>query len=149
MIEIYSELQEENSCRKLIKSNESQHIYFEAKEYLDFEMKNFKNLHTDRILKDLSHKRDSEFEYQTVEFNGMITRIREKDCNTLQLISLVGGQYLFENGVLELAQEEAKQILAQILTNRTKIVNRKRELEGEIKSLDLFELSRFNVYCEW
>ena len=149
MIEIYNETQEENSCRKLIKSNEEQHIYFESKEFLEYEMENFKNLHTDRILKDLSHKRDSEFEYQTVEFNGMITRIREKDCNALQLISLIGGKYLFENGTLELTQDEAKQILAQILTKRTQIVNRKRELEEKIKSLDLFELSRFNVYCEF
>jgi hypothetical protein len=149
MIEIYNELQEENSCRKLIKSNEEQFIYFEAKEFLDFEMEYFKNLYTDMILSNLSHKRDCEFEYQTVEFNGMITRIREKDCNTLQLISLVGGQYLFENGELELTQEEAKQILTQILIKRTQIVNRKRELEEKIKSLDLFELSRFNAYCEW
>ena len=149
MIEIYNELQEENSCRKLIKSNEEQHIYFESKEFLEYEMDNFRNIHTDRILEYLSHKRDSEFEYQTVEFNGMITRIREKDCNTLQLISIIGGQYLFENGVLELTQDEAKQILAQMLTKRTQIVNRKRELEEKIKSLDLFELSRFNVYCEW
>ena len=154
MIEIYNELQEENSCRKLIKSIDGknpQYIYFECKEneYLDNEIEQFKKLHTDRIMSELSNKRDCEYEFCTVEYEGMTTRIRDKDCSVVAMGTIVGGTYIFEEGSLELFADSYKKMLADMTNKRTEIIKRKKELEEKIKTLDLYDLSRFNSYCEW
>lgn len=151
MIEIYNEVQEESSTRKLIHSDDTTFAYFECNEdeNLELEISLYINQLKNNLLTDLSNKKDSELEYQTVELNGNKTRVRAKDQAIMGSISLVGGTYEFENGSVTLTTEEGKEFLTLMLSKSTEIVQRKIALESEIASMDVFELSRCNINCIW
>ena len=151
MIEIYNEVQEESSTRKLIHSDDTTFVYFECNEdeNLELEISLYANKLKEQLLIDLSNKKDSELEYQTVELNSSKTRVRAKDQIIMSSVALVGGTYEFENGSVELTPEEGKEFLVLMLAKSTGIVQRKIALEAEIASMDLFELSRCNINCVW
>jgi len=155
MIKKYSERQEESKTRQYLteiaNEEDTQYIYFECKERenITHEMKLYRDELLKKISSQLSKKRDEEFAYQTVEYEGLTTRIREKDVNILSSLALTGGTYIFEDGELELTITKTKEILKLVNAKRTEIVKIKKQIECKVDELGLYELSRFNAFCEW
>ena len=105
MIQIFKELQKETGNIKFIKTVEgenTQHYYYEFDGNFDLELILATQQYRKLRLEELSKLKDDRFAYSTVEYKGMITRVRDKDIGVISSMALTGGIYQFENGSLDM-----------------------------------------------
>ena len=148
MIQIYSELQTETSNKKLTKTIEGenpQFYYYEFEDNFDLELvlatQNYRKLR----LEELSQLRDDKLKFSTVEYKGMITRVRDKDVSVISSMALTGGIYEFENGSKDMDRIEFLELIELVNLKRTEIVQCKIEFEKRINSMELIDLYYLNV----
>ena len=80
MIQIYSELQTETSNKKLAKTVEGENLqfyYYEFEDNFDLELILATQQYKKLRLEELSQLRDDKLKFSTVEYKGMITRVRD------------------------------------------------------------------------
>ena len=148
MIQIFKELQKETGNIKFIKTVDGenpQHYYYEFDGNFDLELilatKQYRKLR----LEELSKLKDDRFAYSTVEYKGMITRVRDKDIGVISSMALTGGIYQFENGSLDMERIEFLELAELVNLKRTEIIKWKIELENRINDMELIDLYYLNV----
>ena len=93
MIQIFKELQKETENIKFIKTVEGenpQHYYYEFGGNFDLELILATQQYRKLRLEELSKLKDDRFAYSTVEYKGMITRVRDKDIGVISSMALTG-----------------------------------------------------------
>ena len=148
MIQIYSELQIETSNKKLAKTIEgenTQFYYYEFEDNFDLELILATQQYRKLRLEELSQLRDDKLKFSTVEYKGMITRVRDKDVNVISSMALTGGTYEFENGSLDMDRIEFLELIELVNLKRTEIIQWKIEFEKKINSMELIDLYYLNV----
>ena len=148
MIQIFNELQTETDNLKFIKTIEGenpQHYYYEFDDNFEIELllatKQYKKLR----LEELSKLKEDKLAYSTVEYKGMITRVRDKDINVISSMALTGGVYEFENGSKDMDRIEFLELTELVNLKRTEIVKWKIEFEKRINEMELIDLYYLNV----
>ena len=148
MIQIYSELQTETNNLKFIKTIEgenSQHYYYEFEDNFDLELMLATQQYKKLRLEELSKLKEDKLSYSTVEYKGMITRVRDKDIGVISSMALTGGIYQFENGSLDMDRIEFLELAELVNLKRTEIIKWKIEVENRINSMELIDLYYLNV----
>ena len=148
MIQIYSELQTETSNKKLTKTIEGenpQFYYYEFDGNFDLELILATQRYRKLRLEELSQLRDDKLKFSTVEYKGMITRVRDKDVSVISSMALTGGIYEFENGSKDMDRIEFLELIELVNLKRTEIVQCKIEFEKRINSMELIDLYYLNV----
>jgi len=148
MIQIFKELQKETENIKFIKTVEGenpQHYYYEFDGNFDLELILATQQYRKLRLEELSKLKDDRFAYSTVEYKGMITRVRDKDIGVISSMALTGGMYQFENGSLDMERIEFLELAELVNLKRTEIVKWKIEFEDRINSMELIDLYYLNV----
>ena len=148
MIQIFNELQTETANLKFIKSTEGenpQFYYYEFEGNFDLELilatQQYKKLRLD----ELSKLKEDKFTYSTVEYKGMITRVRDKDVVVISSMALTGGVYEFENGSKDMERIEFLELTELVNSQRTEIIRWKIEFEKRINEMELIDLYYLNV----
>ena len=152
MIQIFNELQKETANLKFIKTIEgenSQHYYYEFDSNFDLELMLATQQYRKLRLEELSKLKEDRFTYSTVEYKGMITRVRDKDIGVISSMALTGGVYQFENGSLDMDRIEFLELAELVNLKRTEIVKWKIELEDRINSMELIDLYYLNVRARY
>ena len=149
MIQIFNELQKETANLKFIKTVEQQHYYYEFEGNFDLELTLATQQYRKLRLEELSHLKEDRFTYSTVEYKGMITRVRDKDIGVISSMALTGGTYQFENGSLDMERIEFLELAELVNLKRTEIVKWKIELEDTINSMELIDLYYLNVRARY
>ena len=145
MIQIFNELQKETSNLKFIKSTEAQHYYYEFEGNFDLELLLATQQYRKLRLEELSKLKEDKLAYSTVEYKGMLTRVRDKDVNVISSMALTGGIYEFENGSLDMDRIEFLELTELVNIKRTEIIKWKIEFEKRINSMELIDLYYLNV----
>ena len=148
MIQIFNELQTKTANLKFIKSIEgenTQHYYYEFEGNFDLELILATQQYRKLRLKELSKLKEDKFTYSTVEYKGMITRVRDKDIGVISSMALTGGIYEFENGSLDMERIEFLELTELINLKRTEIIQWKIEFEKRINEMELIDLYYLNV----
>lgn len=148
MIQIFNELQTETDNLKFIKSTERenpQHYYYEFEDNFDLELILATQQYRKLRLEELSKLKEDKFTYSTVEYKGMITRVRDKDIGVISPMALTGGTYEFENGSLDMDRIEFLELVELVNLKRTEIVKWKIEFEKKINNMELIDLYYLNV----
>ena len=148
MIQIFKELQKETENIKFIKTVEGenpQHYYYEFDGNFDLELILATQQYRKLRLEELSKLKDDRFAYSTVEYKGMITRVRDKDIGVISSMALTGGMYQFENGSLDMERIEFLELAELVNLKRTEIIKWKIELENRINDMELIDLYYLNV----
>ena len=125
MIQIFNELQTETANLKFIKTIEgenSQHYYYEFEGNFDLELILATQQYRKLRLKELSHLKEDRLAYSTIEYKGMITRVRDKDVGVISSMALTGGVYQFENGSLDMDRIEFLELAELVNLKRTEII---------------------------
>ena len=151
MIQIFNELQKETANLKFIKTVEGenpQHYYYEFEGNFDLELILATQQYRKLRLQELSKLKEDRFTYSTVEYKGMITRVRDKDIGVISSMALTGGVYQFENGSLDMERIEFLELAELVNLKRTEIVKWKIELEDTINSMELIDLYYLNVRAQ-
>jgi len=152
MIQIFKELQKETENIKFIKTVEgenTQHYYYEFDGNFDLELILATQQYRKLRLEELSKLKDDRFAYSTVEYKGMITRVRDKDIGVISSMALTGGIYQFENGSLDMERIEFLELAELVNLKRTEIVKWKIEFEDRINSMELIDLYYLNVRARY
>ena len=148
MIQIFNELQTETDNLKFIKTIEgenSQHYYYEFDGNFDLELILATQQYRKLRLEELSKLKEDKLAYSTVEYKGMITRVRDKDIGVISSMALTGGVYEFENGSKDMERIEFLELAELANLKRTEIVKWKIEFEKRINSMELIDLYYLNV----
>ena len=148
MIQIFNELQTETSNKKLAKTTEgenSQFYYYEFEGNFDLELMLATQQYKKLRLEELSKLKEDRFYYSTVEYKGMITRVRDKDIGVISSMALTGGVYEFENGSLDMDRIEFLELAELVNLKKTEIVKWKIEFEKRINEMELIDLYYLNV----
>jgi len=148
MIQIFNEPQTETANLKFIKTIEcenTKHYYYEFEGNFDLELmlatKQYKKLR----LEELSQLKEDKLNYSTVEYKGMLTRVRDKDIGVISSMALTGGMYQFENGSLDMERIEFLELTELVNLKRTEIIQWKIEFEKRINEMELIDLYYLNV----
>ena len=152
MIQIFKELQKETGNIKFIKTVDGenpQHYYYEFDGNFDLELILATQQYRKLRLEELSKLKDDRFAYSTVEYKGMITRVRDKDIGVISSMALTGGIYQFENGSLDMERIEFLELAELVNLKRTEIVKWKIEFEDRINSMELIDLYYLNVRARY
>ena len=148
MVQIFNEPQTETDNLKFIKSTERenpQHYYYEFEGNFDLELSLATQQYRKLRLDELSKLKEDKLAYSTVEYKGMITRVRDKDTNVISSMALTGGVYEFENGSKDMQRIEFLELTELVNLKRTEIVKWKIEYEKRINSMELIDLYYLNV----
>ena len=148
MIQIFNEPQTETNNLKFIKTIEGeylQHYYYEFEGNFDLELLLATQQYKKLRLEELSKLKEDKLAYSTVEYKGMITRVRDKDANVISSMALTGGMYQFENGSLDMERIEFLELVELVNLKRTEIVKWKIEFEKRINEMELIDLYYLNV----
>ena len=148
MIQIFNEPQKETSNLKFIKSTERenpQFYYYEFEGNFDLELSLATQQYRKLRLDELSKLKEDKLAYSTVEYKGMITRVRDKDINVISSMALTGGTYEFENGSKDMQRIEFLELTELVNLKRTEIIKWKIEFEKGINSMELIDLYYLNV----
>ena len=145
MVQIFNELQKETSNLKFIKSTEAQHYYYEFEGNFDLELLLATQQYRKLRLEELSQLKEDKLAYSTVEYKGMLTRVRDKDINVISSMALTGGIYEFENGSKDMDRIEFLELTELVNIKRTEIIKWKIEFEKRINSMELIDLYYLNV----
>ena len=147
MIQIYSELQADNNKKlaKTIEGENPQYFYYEFEDNFDLELVLATQKYRKLRLEELSQLRDDKLKFSTVEYKGMITRVRDKDVNVISSMALTGGIYEFENGSKDMDRIEFLELIELVNLKRTEIIQWKIEFEKRINSMELIDLYYLNV----
>ena len=148
MIQIFNELQKETANLKFIKSTERenpQFYYYEFEGNFDLELSLANQQYRKLKLQELSKLKEDKLAYSTVEYKGMLTRVRDKDINVISSMALTGGIYEFENGSKDMDRIEFLELTELVNLKRTEIVKWKIEFEKRINSMELIDLYYLNV----
>ena len=145
MIQIFNELQTETANLKFIKSTEAQHYYYEFEGNFDLELLLATQQYRKLRLEELSQLKEDKLAYSTVEYKGMLTRVRDKDINVISSMALTGGIYEFENGSKDMDRIEFLELTELVNLKRTEIIKWKIEFEERINSMELIDLYYLNV----
>ena len=148
MIQIFNELQTETSNLKFIKTIEGenpQHYYYEFENNFDLELLLTTQQYKKLRLKELSQLKEDKLSYLTVEYKGMLTRVRDKDIGVISSMALTGGVYEFENGSKDMERIEFLELTELVNIKRTEIVQWKIEFEKRINEMQLIDLYYLNV----
>ena len=148
MIQIFNELQTETDNLKFIKTIEGenpQHYYYEFENNFDLELLLTTQQYKKLRLKELSQLKEDKLFYSTVEYKGMITRVRDKDVGVISSMALTGGAYEFENGSKDMERIEFLELAELVNIKRTEIIQWKIEFEKRINSMELIDLYYLNV----
>ena len=148
MIQIFNELQKETENLKFIKTIEGenpQYYYYEFEGNYDLELILATQQYKKLRLQELSQLKEDRFAYSTVEYKGMITRVRDKDIGVISSMALTGGVYEFENGSLDMDRIEFLELTELVNLKRTEIVKWKVEFENKINDMELIDLYYLNV----
>ena len=147
MIQIYSELQTDSNKKlaKTIQGENPQFYYYEFEDNFDLELILATQQYKKLRLEELSQLRDDKLKFSTVEYKGMITRVRDKDVSVISSMALTGGIYEFENGSKDMDRIEFLELIELVNLKRTEIVQCKIEFEKRINSMELIDLYYLNV----
>ena len=148
MIQIFNELQTETDNLKFIKTIEAenpQHYYYEFDGNFDLELLLATQQYKKLRLQELSQLKEDKLTYSTVEYKGMITRVRDKDIGVISSMALTGGVYEFENGSKDMERIEFLELAELVNLKRTEIIQWKIEFEKRINSMELIDLYYLNV----
>ena len=148
MIQIFNELQTETANLKFIKTIEGenpQHYYYEFDGNFDLELLLATQQYKKLRLEELSKLKEDKLSYSTVEYKGMITRVRDKDIGVISSMALTGGVYEFENGSKDMERIEFLELAELVNLKRTEIVKWKIEFEKRINEMKLIDLYYLNV----
>ena len=147
MIQIYSELQTDRNKKlaKTIECENPQYYYYEFEDNFDLELILATQQYRKLRLEELSQLRDDKLKFSTVEYKGMITRVRDKDINVISSMALTGGIYEFENGSKDMDRIEFLELIELVNAKRTDIIQWKIEFEKKINGLELIDLYYLNV----
>ena len=148
MIQIFNEPQTETENLKFIKTIDGenpQHYYYEFDGNFDLELMLATQQYKKLRLEELSKLKEDKFTYSTVEYKGMITRVRDKDVNVISSMALTGGMYQFENGSLDMERIEFLELVELANLKRTEIIQWKTEFENRINEMELIDLYYLNV----
>ena len=148
MIQIFNELQAETDNIRFIKTVEGEnphHFYYEFEGNFDLELTLATQQYRKLRLQELSHLKEDKLTYSTVEYKGMITRVRDKDIGVISSMALTGGIYEFENGSLDMERIEFLELAELVNLKRTEIVKWKIEFEDRINEMELIDLYYLNV----
>ena len=148
MIQIFNELQTETENLKFIKTIDGenpQHYYYEFEGNFDLEFMLATQQYKKLRLEELSKLKEDKLAYSTVEYKGMITRVRDKDANVISSMALTGGIYQFENGSLDMERIEFLELVELVNLKRTEIIKWKIEFEKRINEMELIDLYYLNV----
>ena len=147
MIQIYSELQTDRNKKlaKTIECENPQYYYYEFEDNFDLELILATQQYRKLRLEELSQLRDDKLKFSTVEYKGMITRVRDKDINVISSMALTGGIYEFENGSRDMDRIEFLELIELVNAKRTDIIQWKIEFEKKINGLELIDLYYLNV----
>ena len=148
MIQIFNEPQTETNNLKFIKTIDGenpQHYYYEFEGNFDLELMLATQQYKKLRLEELSKLKEDKLAYSTVEYKGMITRVRDKDANVISSMALTGGMYQFENGSLDMERIEFLELVELVNLKRTEIVKWKIEFEKRINEMELIDLYYLNV----
>ena len=148
MIQIFNELQDETENLKFIKTIEgenAQHYYYEFDGNFEIELLLATQQYRKLRLEELSKLKEDKLTYSTVEYKGMITRVRDKDIGVISSMALTGGVYEFENGSLDMDRIEFLELAELVNLKRTEIVKWKIEFENKINEMELIDLYYLNV----
>lgn len=148
MIQIFNELQTGTANLKFIKTIEGenpQHYYYEFENNFDLELLLTTQQYKKLRLKELSQLKEDKLSYLTVEYKGMLTRVRDKDIGVVSSMALTGGVYEFENGSKDMERIEFLELTELVNIKRTEIVQWKIEFEKRINSMELIDLYYLNV----
>ena len=147
MIQIYSELQTDRNKKlaKTIEGENPQYYYYEFEDNFDLELILATQQYRKLRLEELSQLRDDKLKFSTVEYKGMITRVRDKDVNVISSMALTGGIYEFENGSKDMDRIEFLELIELVNLKRTEIIQWKIEFEKKINSMELIDLYYLNV----
>ena len=148
MIQIFNEPQTETDNLKFIKTIDGenpQHYYYEFEGNFDLELLLATQQYKKLRLEELSKLKEDKLAYSTVEYKGMITRVRDKDANVISSMALTGGMYQFENGSLDMERIEFLELVELVNLKRTEIVKWKIEFENRINEMELIDLYYLNV----
>ena len=147
MIQIYSELQTDRNKKlaKTIEGENPQYYYYEFEDNFDLELILATQQYRKLRLEELSQLRDDKLKFSTVEYKGMITRVRDKDVNVISSMALTGGIYEFENGSRDMDRIEFLELIELVNAKRTDIIQWKIEFEKKINGLELIDLYYLNV----
>ena len=147
MIQIYSELQTDRNKKlaKTIECENPQYYYYEFEDNFDLELILATQQYRKLRLEELSQLRDDKLKFSTVEYKGMITRVRDKDVNVISSMALTGGIYEFENGSRDMDRIEFLELIELVNAKRTDIIQWKIEFEKKINGLELIDLYYLNV----
>ena len=147
MIQIYSELQTDSNKKlaKTIQGENPQFYYYEFDGNFDLELILATQRYRKLRLEELSQLRDDKLKFSTVEYKGMITRVRDKDVTVISSMALTGGVYEFENGAKDMERIEFLELIELVNAKRTDIVQWKIEFEKKINGLELIDLYYLNV----
>ena len=145
MVQIFNELQKETSNLKFIKSTEAQHYYYEFEGNFDLELLLTTQQYRKLRLEELSKLKEDKLAYSTVEYKGMLTRVRDKDINVISSMALTGGTYEFEDGSKDMDRIEFLELAELVNLKRTEIIKWKIEFEERINAMELIDLYYLNV----
>ena len=148
MIQIFNELQTETDNLKFIKTIDGEnprHYYYEFEGNFDLELMLATQQYKKLRLEELSKLKEDKLTYSTVEYKGMITRVRDKDVNVISSMALTGGMYQFENGSLDMERIEFLELVELANLKRTEIIQWKIEFENRINEMELIDLYYLNV----
>ena len=148
MIQIFNELQTETENLKFIKAIEGenpQYYYYEFYDNFNLELILATQQYKKIRLRELSQLKEDKFTHSTVEYKGMITRVRDKDIGVISSMALTGGMYEFENGSLDMDKIEFLELAELVNLKRTEIIQWKIEFEKRINSMELIDLYYLNV----
>ena len=148
MIQIFNEPQTETNNLKFIKTIEGenpQHYYYEFDGNFDLELMLAAQQYKKLRLEELSQLKEDKLAYSTVEYKGMITRVRDKDVNVISSMALTGGTYEFENGSKDMERIEFLELVELVNLKRTEIIKWKIEFENRINEMELIDLYYLNV----
>ena len=148
MIQIFNELQDETENLKFTKTIEGedpQYYYYEFEDNFDLELILATQQYKKLRLEELSKLKEDKLAYSTVEYKGMLTRVRDKDVNVISSMALTGGIYEFENGSKDMERIEFLELTELVNLKRTEIVKWKIEFEKRINSMELIDLYYLNV----
>ena len=148
MIQIFNELQTETENLKFIKSIEGEnpkYYYYEFEGNYDLELILTTQQYKKIRLQELSQLKEDKLAHSTVEYKGMITRVRDKDIGVISSMALTGGIYQFENGSLDMDRIEFLELAELVNLKRTEIVKWKIEFENKINNMELIDLYYLNV----
>ena len=148
MIQIFNELQTETDNLKFIKTIEGenpQHYYYEFEGNFKIELLLATLQYKKLRLEELSKLKEDKLAYSTVEYKGMITRVRDKDIGVISSMALTGGTYQFENGSKDMERIEFLELVELVNLKRTEIIKWKIEFENRINEMELIDLYYLNV----